>query len=176
MADKGIDEFLARLKGYVDRHDRGTLADLRRGFSETTAHRTWPHIFAFWGPRAKGQLPILRLIAAGFATLEGTEQRGNIGATLRRLAMGDRKGKAEQSDALKSFDGRFRRLLTCRTAGEVCDRLPGILRAAKQKGVGVDFRQLYWDLRDWERPTDKRDVRVDWAGAYWSPDAGEGAT
>jgi CRISPR type I-E-associated protein CasB/Cse2 len=173
MSERGIDEFLARLKDCVDRRDRGVLADLRRGFSETTAHRTWPHIFAFWGPRVKGQLRVLQLIAAGFATLEATTLAGNMGMTMRRLAIGDHKGKSEQTDALKSFDGRFRRLLTCRTADELCDRLPGILRAAKQKNVDVDFRQLYWDLLCWN--SDKRDVRVDWAAAYWGAVADEGA-
>ncbi len=43
MTDKqpsAINKFLNMLEGYVNRDDRGALADLRRGFSETTENRS----------------------------------------------------------------------------------------------------------------------------------------
>lgn len=162
--EQPIDRFLGRLQCYVKAKDRGALADLRRGFSEATENRAWPYLAEWCDLRKERDRRIWQTVAAGFATLEKTVTAGNMGATLRAIAIGNRKDRKE---ALKSFDGRFRRLLTCHTAEDVCERLPGILRAAKQKekDVDVDFRQLFWDLVCWSG--DKRDVKVEWAAAYW---------
>ena len=159
-----IDRFLDQLKGYVTKHDRGALADLRRGFSKTTAHRAWPYLAPWCDLTNDRDRDVWMTIAAGFATLEATDGRaGNMGATLRKIAIGDRK--KEKTEALRSFDGRFRRLLTCRTAEEVCERLPGVFRTAKakQKGIGIDCRQLWEDLSGWGE-----EAKVRWAKGYWA--------
>jgi len=163
-----IQTFLKRLRQCVARDDRGTLADLRHGFSPATEHRAWPHLAA-WGVNLRNdtQRAIWLTIAAGFATLKETRRCGNMGATMRRLAGGD----------LESFDGRFRRLLACTTKEELCARLPAVIRAAKQKGQAIDFEQLFWDLECWPVSSRGRDVRVDWAQAYWgAPKEEEDAT
>lgn len=161
--EQRIDRFLDCMKGYVVRKDRGALADLRRGFSAATENRTWPYLASWCDLTNQRERAIWRTIAAGFAVLKGSNPRaGNMGATLRRIAV---EGRQNTSDALKSFDGRFRRLLVCRTAEEVCERMPGVLRVAEQKGISVDFKSLFWDLICWQ--SDKRDVRVEWASAYW---------
>jgi len=168
MSDKQaerIDVFLAELSGYVKREEHGPLADLRRGFSKTTEHRAWPYLAKYCDLTSARQRAIWQTIGAGFATIRESENVDNLGHTMRGLAIGERKGKSEQTEALKSFDGRFRRLLTCRTPEQVCEHLPGIIRAASRKGVGVNFRQLFWDLMSWN--SDKRDIRVEWAAAYW---------
>lgn len=165
-----IDRFLRELQGYVDHKERGPLADLRRGLSETTEHRAWPYLAAWCYLTNDTDRAIWRTIGAGFATLQTSEASGNMGDTMHWLAIGDRRKKSERLDALTSFDGRFRRLLTCRTAEEVCRHLPGIIRAAKNKDVGVNFRQLYWDLVNWEK--EKPDVKVQWASAYWGVEGG----
>ncbi len=164
-----IDAFLAFLAKHVE--DRGMIADLRAGFSEATACRAWPHVGSWCDLADERERAIWMTVAAGFAVHKGTDTKaGNMGATLRRIALGD--GKQKATDALKSFDGRFRRFLTCSSTEEVCERLPGVIRAAERKGVGIDFRQLFWDLRSWNSP--KRDVRVDWAAVYWGAAREEG--
>ncbi len=164
MAEKKlmpIERFIQWAKGRVDAKDRGTLADLRRGFSPGTEHRTWPHIALFCDLSRERDRVIWQTIAAGFATFEQTVESGNMGATMRRLALEGSTGSVE--DALKSFDARFRRILTCDSAIEVCERLPGIIRAAKRKGgVSIDFVSLFTDLQYWgER------VKLRWAASYW---------
>jgi len=157
---KPIDRFLARLNGYVEQSDRGALADLRRGFSESTQHRAWPYIAPYCDLTNPRDRIVCLTVAAGFATHEGTADRGNMGTTLRAIALGDSTRKPEE--ALKSFDGRFRRLLTCHSAEELCAHLPGVIRAAKQKSVHINFRQLHEDLTYWgER------AKVRWAAQYW---------
>ncbi len=113
--------FLKWAKGRVEAKDRGVLADLRRGFSTGTEHRCWPHIAVYCDLSKKRERIIWQTIAAGFATFEQTADSGNLGATMRRLALDGASGSSE--DALKSFDARFRRLLTCDSAVDVCERL-----------------------------------------------------
>lgn len=171
-----IDRLLEIISGHLVGAERGALADLRRGLSETTEHRAWPHLAnAGCNLNDNRERLIWQTVAAGYATLEVHTKAGNLGATLRQLALGDRAGTRKTEEALKSFAGRFRRLLTCRTGPDVCAHLPGIFRAAKQKRVDIDFRQLYWDLSQWEDAQRQPTVRVDWAAAYWGARGGHGA-
>ena len=170
MDEKGtkpIDGFLERLKEYVKSEDRGALANLRRGFSETTEHRAWPYISAWCDLTNPRERAIWLTIGAGFATMEETADAGNLGTTLRAIALGDGTRKADE--ALKSFDGRFRRLLSCHTAEELCVHLPGIIRTSKHKSVAVNFRQLYDDLKYWGGR-----AKVRWASQYWGASSEEG--
>jgi len=159
-----IQQFLARLQQFVERDDRGALADLRHGFSPGTEHRAWPYIATLCDLTNDKQRHIWLTIAAGFATHKGTDpQAGNMGTTLYKLAQG-LPGESKE-DALKSFDARFRRLLTCDNAIELCERLRSIIRAAERKGITIDYEQLFWDLQNWSKPEKK--VKIRWAQSYW---------
>jgi len=165
-----IDRFLDQLQLWVKLDDRGALACLRRGFSEATEHRAWPHLAEWCDLSNDRDRAIWRTIAAGFATLEATASSGNLGSTLRALALG--RSAEKKDEALKSFEGRFRRLLVCDTAEELCAHLPPIFRAAKQKETPINFRQLFWDLAQWDR--DPQAIRTRWAQAYWGVRSQEG--
>ncbi|NWH06832.1 type I-E CRISPR-associated protein Cse2/CasB [Desulfobacter latus] len=156
-----VQVFLKWAKGRVEAKDRGVLADLRRGFSPGTEHRCWPYIAVYCDLSKKRERIIWQTVAAGFATFEQTADSGNLGAVMRRLALDGVSGSPE--DALRSFDARFRRLLTCDSAVDVCERLPGIIKAAKSKNIiPIDFEVLYKDLFYWgER------VKLRWATSYW---------
>lgn len=70
MADKEsnrIQTFLRKLGQCVARDERGTLADLRHGFSPVTEHRAWPHLAA-WGVNLPDdrERRIWLTVAAGF--------------------------------------------------------------------------------------------------------------
>jgi len=166
-----IAENLKRLMQFLraSKEDRGVMADLRRGFSPGTEQRCWPHIATFCDLADDTQRIICQTVAAGFATHKKTEARGNLGVSLRRLALDGHSGKPD--DALKSFDARFRRLLTCDTAAEVCKRLIPIVRATERKNIPLDFEKLYEDLHMWEVPGS--DVKVRWAATYWSGGGGQ---
>jgi CRISPR type I-E-associated protein CasB/Cse2 len=148
--------------------DRGKLAALRRGFSEVSAHYAWPHIAPWCDITDERQRIIWLCVAAAAATLQphGLVRTGvgNMGATLRRLALGEGGQKADK--ALNSFEARFRRLLTCPTTDDLCRHLPRVIRAAAANDRPVDARMLFFDLQDWEN-REKRDVRVEWARGYW---------
>jgi CRISPR type I-E-associated protein CasB/Cse2 len=155
-----VQRFLSWAQSRVKAKDRGALANLRRGFSSGTEDRCWSYIAEYCDLTNDRQRIIWQTIAAGFATHEATANCGNLGSTLRGLALEGSTGKPE--DALKSFDTRFRRLLTCSNATEVCMRLPGLIKAAQRKGFAIDYEMLYADL--WyfgER------VKLRWAASYW---------
>jgi len=164
VKQKDIKQFLAGLQQFVQRDDRAALADLRRGFSPGTEYRAWPYIVDVCDLRDDRQRQIWLTIAAGFATHKGTDpEAGNIGSTLRKLAKGQ-PGKSEE-EALKSFDARFRRLLTCDDTIELCERLRGVIRAAERKGITINYERLFWDLQKWHKPDAK--VKICWAQSYW---------
>lgn len=153
-----IERFLQYLNSH--REDRGMMADLRHGFSAATEYRAWPHLGPWCDLARDRDRHILRVIGGGFATHGNTAAGvGNLGTTLRRLALGDSRNE----DGLRSFDGRFRRLLACAEAEEVCRLLPPLLRAAERRSIPVDYAQLWRDLHYWGERT-----RTSWAAGYWS--------
>lgn len=165
MKDRGrtaIHQFLSELTGFVKRQDRGALADLRHGASDATAHRAWPYVAKYCNLESERYRAIWLTVAAGAATQEdaGLAVEGNMGATLRKIAI---DGQSSTGDALKSYDARFRRLLTCSSAQELCRQLPGVLRTAARKGVPVNYERLFWDLCKWH----KDEIGVQWAVDYW---------
>lgn len=165
-----IDSFLDEIRAAVARNDRGKLAALRRGFSETTEHYAWPYIAPYCEITDPRQRAIWLTVAGAAALLEPkgflSSNVGNMGATMRDIALGLEKGK-KPDKALNSFEARFRRLLTCQTTEEICRHLIRAIRAAEAKEIRVDVVKLFWDLQDWENHA-KRDVRVEWAQGYWA--------
>lgn len=149
---------------YVNKEDRGVMADLRRGLSETTQNRAWPHISQFCDLRNKRERAVVQLIAAGFAIHgSSSSENANFGSVMRRIAMGEGKG----DEGLKTFESRFRRLLSASNAEELCDFLPGIIRTAETKGITVNFSRLYKDILYWSN-----DIKVNWAASFWTKGGG----
>ncbi len=162
-----IQAFLDYLESHC--HDRGIMADLRHGFSPGTEYRAWPHVAPWCDLTDQRRKSIFITIAGAFATQSHSgAQAGNLGTTLRQLAVQGASGKPDE--ALKSFEARFRRLLTCTTARQVCERLPGIIRAASRKAIGINLERLYYDLLYWDEK-----VKLAWAAAYWGTDASQSA-
>jgi CRISPR type I-E-associated protein CasB/Cse2 len=167
QAQTRIHRFLNELAGYIRREDRGALADLRHGFSDATAHRAWPYVARYCDLARERDRVIWLTVAAGTATQKdtGLNVKGNLGTTLRLIA-GD--GKKPKSVDLKSYDARFRRLLTCSDAEDLCIHLPSVLRTAARKGASVNYERLFWDLCKWH----KEEIGVQWASEYWGAPTG----
>jgi CRISPR type I-E-associated protein CasB/Cse2 len=140
------------------RDDRGAMANLRRGLSPATEDRAWPWIARWCDITNERQRTIYTAVAAAFATHPETADQGNMGTVMREIAQRNQKG----DDGLKTFEAHFRRFLNCHSYQEVCERLPGVVRMAKQQGISIDYRQLFLDLCYWG---DR--VKIRWAAAYW---------
>jgi CRISPR system Cascade subunit CasB len=128
------------------RNDRGAMAELRCALSPARRPRAWPRLAAVGGI---GNTRI-EAVAGLFAYHPNETDRGNMGTTCRRLA-------AQNS----TFDGRFRRLLSC-DQNEICERVRPVVLAAKAQGIPVNYVQLFVDLCYWGA---KRKAR--WAREYW---------
>jgi len=154
---------LTRLRELVAKQDRGALAALRRGLSPATEHYAWP-LLAGWGvDLTRERERIIHLVVAGcYAEHPEEASEGNLGTTAHRIATD--KGGGE--DGLKSFDARFRRLLICGNVGELSERVPPIVRAAKARGVPVNYHRLFKDMWFWGERS-----KLDWAQAFWGVDA-----
>lgn len=152
------------------REDRGAMANLRRGFSPATEDRAWPWIARWCDLTKDHQRLIYTAVAAAYATHPETTDQGNLGTVMRSIAQNDQKRQNEQKgdDGLASFEARFRRLLACQSLEQVCQRLASVIRAATQRGVPVNYEQLFVDLWKWRYPTSRERVKVDWAAAYWT--------
>lgn len=172
-ARPAIEHFLEKLR--KEKNNRGVMADLRQGINPATAYRAWPHVVPSAGKAFEfgTSRQIWLTVAAGFAmhkcpaavTDEKAKKRvGNLGKTLRGLAL----GSGQKPSELKTFDGRFRRFLACQSALEVCDHLPGVIRAAERKGIPIDFEQLFVDLTYWDKWGEQ--VKVRWARDFWGND------
>lgn len=150
--------------------DRGAMASLRKGLSPTTEHYAWPYVARWCDLRSDKARRITSTVAGCFASHPSEEhhssRRENLGEVIRRLALGDQSG----DDALRSFEGRFRRLLSCDSSLELCERVPAVARAAAQRSIPIDYARLYTDLWYWSDRT-----RVDWAASYWGVPSTEGA-
>jgi len=158
-----IVRFIRYVEERVKADDRGFLADLRCGFNPGLEYRAWPHLAPWCNLADHHQRTVWQTIAAGLALHRGSSRCGNFGRSLRAIAIGGAQGAGE--DALSTFEPRFRRLLTCNDAAEVCRRLPGILRALERSGVPVDYERLFWDLLLWDK--DPQEIKVRWAAGFW---------
>jgi CRISPR system Cascade subunit CasB len=115
------------------RNDRGAMADLRCALSPAQRARAWPLLARVGGI----DRPIYETVAGLFAYHPDETHSGNIGTTCRRLA-------GENN----SFDGRFRRLLSCER-DEIGERLRPVILAARAKGILVNYEELFADLFYW---------------------------
>lgn len=141
---KAATKLLAYLRGL--KNDRGAMANLRSALKPAQRHRAWPLLAPVGGIGRS----IYETLAGLYAHHSDETRTGNLGTTCRQLS-----GKHN------SFDGRFRRLLTCNRE-EICERLAPVILAAKAKGEPINYEQLFADLYLW---SDK--VKERWARAYW---------
>jgi CRISPR system Cascade subunit CasB len=170
MSGKEAQDFANRLVSQLERwhneQNRGPLAKLRRGLSETTRHEACFVLGRLFGPVAVGD-PVFETVAGCFAIhpIPAKPAIGNFGATMWRV-MGDKMTKDDEPHA------RFRRLLACDSREEICRHIPHAVRLAKSREtpVPVDYRKLFEDLWWWSER-----VKIDWAKSYWeAPDEPEG--
>jgi CRISPR system Cascade subunit CasB len=133
------------------RNNRGAMADLRCALNPARRARAWPLLARVGGI----DRPIYENVAGLFAYHPDDDRKaGSIGTTCRRLA-------AENT----SFDGRFRRLLSC-DREELGERLRPVILAAKTKGIPVNYEELFTDWWYWG---DR--VKARWARDYWGAPA-----
>lgn len=167
-----IDRFLQWVTELVRRDDRGTLAELRRGLNETTQDQAWEHLIPYSADFAEnadhrvvwcaiGGLAAM-LIPSGLLSFESWN---NIGTTMRALAKGG--GENDETKALKTFEPKFRRILSCDDTRSLCEMVVGIGRTAVVKNVPMNLKALFWHLWNWSDLEKREKIRLQWAKQYF---------
>lgn len=141
---------LAHLRRLKD--DRGAMANLRGALKPSLRHRAWPLLASVGGIGR----PIHEIVAGLYAYHPEETDSGGFGDTCRKL-----------SGEHNTFDGRFRRLLSC-DREELCARIAPVVFAAKAKGIPVNYHRLFCDLCYWSD-----NVKVQWARAFWGAETME---
>jgi len=69
----------------------------------------------------------------------------------------------------EAIEERFTRAATAADVKEVAYHLRGLVQLLKtlQPTQGFDYTQLYWDLRDWQKPQSQPKVRREWGAAFY---------
>jgi CRISPR system Cascade subunit CasB len=151
------DRLVALLEHWHERQDRGVLARLRRGLSETTRQEAWTVLGPYFGPMAVDN-PVYETVAGCFSLhpIVPAPHIGNFGETLSKV-MGDKMREEKEAHT------RFRRLLACSDSKEICEHVQHAIRLAKSREASVNYRQLFVDLWWWNDYT-----KIAWAKAYWN--------
>jgi len=142
-------KYLGQLK-----NDRGAMADLRRALNPVQRPRAWPLLAQVGGIDE----PRFETIAGLFGRHPEETTAGNLGTTCMQL-----------SGEHKSFEGRFRRLLSC-DRDNVCEHVRPVVFAAAAKGIRVNHEQLFIDLWYWSDA-----VKARWATEFWGTPTAEAA-
>ncbi|MCZ2079103.1 MAG: type I-E CRISPR-associated protein Cse2/CasB [Bryobacteraceae bacterium] len=129
------------------KNDRGAMADLRCALSPAKLPRAWPLLARVGGIGDR----TVETVAGLFAYHPDETGTGNFGTTCQILFSEN-----------PSFEGRFRRLLSCADRAELCERLRPVVLAAKAKDVKVNYELLLVDLRYWGDM-----VKARWAREFW---------
>ena len=173
--ERPIERFLQWVAEIVKKDDRGTLAELRRGLSETTQDQSWEHLIPFCEDfDTNREHRVIWCTIGGLAAellpdgLSSTEPWNNLGTTMRSLAKGT--AESDEAKALKSFEPKFRRALSCGDTISLCEMVVGIGRAASAKGVPVNLKVLFWHLWKWNDASEREIVRLQWAKQFFKPE------
>jgi len=176
-----IDRFLQWLNEIVKRDDRGTLAELRRGLSETTQSQAWEHLIPFCPDFENDDHRTIWCNIGGLAAilvpdgLASSEPWNNLGTTMHALAKGS--GDGDEAKALKSFEPKFRRALSCDDVHSLCQIIGSVGHAAAAKSVPINLKSLFWDLWGWDDLCKREETRLRWAKQYFrsfEPKSAEG--
>lgn len=167
--------FVAWLQGLAERKDRARLAALRRGLLLEPAqfyelYRVVPPQFLDGVSRAEVQRRLM--VAILFATHLGSftpealeKRRRNLGESLRMLAVKRAGGTLDSDEGLPEPLKRRLDVLLAAPAEDLFFHLRQVIRLLKSEEIPVDWEQLLWDLRNWDR--DDRRVQWQWSRSFY---------
>lgn len=133
--------------------DRGNRAALRRYWSPTTRHQSYPllgHLGALTDERKT-------ILVALYAEHPEEKKGQSIGKAALRLG--------ERKDNEHPYDRHFRRLLASDSLDDLAVQLHRLVKRLAREGYGLDYEALYKNLNCWKDYREKTKVR--WAADFW---------
>lgn len=145
--------------GEIGDNEKGKFAALRRGIHSNQVSRAAPVLGSMGIDVLNSEA---RVVAALFSEhRKHDETISSFGETCRRIALAD----ADDRTILPSFERRFRRLIDCTSSEDMAGQLRSWIRFAKDKGIAINYADLFKDLAMWSFAAEDRRLR--WAGDFW---------
>lgn len=155
--------FVERLQRTIDNtRNRGNRAALRRYWSPTTRHQSYP-VLGRLGALSDDRLMIL---SALYAEHPNHQQGISIGKAA--LGLGKRK------EGEHPYDRHFRRLLSCDDIKDLAQQLHRLVKRLSREGVGIDYELLHKNLNYWAGYSEGEKLR--WAADFWQAPIPESST
>lgn len=162
---KANDPFINKLIDACD--DPGSAAALRKYWSPTTAHYAYPILGRLRVPNLKHPDAIT---AAIYSINPNHKKSGNsVGKACLQLA-----GGRINASGFDTFEPHMQRLLASTELDDLKPQLRRISIRLKHAGIHIDYNRLMWDLRKWNKQSDK--VKTQWAMQFWQAPAQHIAT
>ena len=137
--------------------DRGNRAALRRYWSPTTRHQSYPLLGQLGALRAGSAITPKAILAALYAEHPEAQTGQSVGKAALRL--GDRK------EGEHPYDRHFRRLLACDSLDDLAQQLHRLVKRLHRESIGLDYAELHKNLNYWANY--REDVKVRWAADFW---------
>lgn len=152
---------------FVDRlqktcSDRGNRANLRRYWSPTTRHQSYP-VLGRLGALRDDRLSILAALYA-----EHPKHQAGMSVGKATLGLGLRK------EGEHPYDRHFRRLLSCDDIDDLAQQLHRLVKRLEREGIGLDYQLLHKNLNYWANY--QEDVKLRWAADFWQAPIPESTT
>jgi len=141
--------------------DRGTRAELRRYWSESTRHYAYPVLGRLGALDDERETLLAGLFAIHDRDGTPAHRAGgpSVGTAFLNLAGGP-KGAA-----FESTERHFRRLLASVSLDDLADQLHRLVKRLEREGIPLDYAKLLSDLRFWKNNTEG--VKTQWALDFW---------
>lgn len=166
MKTDNRDQFLKQLNQLVvdtkERNNRGNRAALRRYWSPTTRHQSYPLLGQLGALRVENIIAPKAILAALYAEHPQHQNGQTVGKAARLL------GKDPNGE--HPFERQFRRLLACDTLEDLAHQLHRLTKRLQRDNIGLDYQSLLINLFTWaksEEPQKRDDVKFRWAADFW---------
>ncbi|WPJ95665.1 type I-E CRISPR-associated protein Cse2/CasB [Coraliomargarita algicola] len=138
--------------------DRGTSAALRKYWSPTTTHYSYPILGRLRVPNHKHP----DAITASLYAINPNHQ--NPGKSFAQACL-QLAGGSIKAQAFETFEPHMLRLLASSELDELKQQLRRISIRLERAGIPINYNRLMWDLRKWAKESE--DIKTAWAMHFW---------
>ncbi len=147
-----MEEVKSRLFSLLGRYrnDKKALTEMKRAI-RPSYNNHWKYLAKVTDLKNVKICVICEIIMASFAYGISAKVRNNLGDVFKRFI-----------EEHSTFEKRFKQIINCDTAEEVCERLKGLLRSIESKGFSINLENLFEDLWFWGD-----DIKKKWSNSLW---------
>jgi len=147
----------------IIKKDRGARAALRRGDHETTEFQSWEFLAPWCDLERENERRAFALVASSIARVS-PENDGDLGLG-RALASAYSSEKRRHQEQSSPAHTRLRRLIACKSAGEVIKFLRSTFRLLESRGVRIKYSEVLRDLLFFSHHGEK--IKARWAKNFY---------